>query len=212
MPCKQLSAIISNAHNGLTNAHIAPSTLCRDQIYYAKRHRLMDELVAVKDTYLEKNTQSCLDTLVGDTLVGYSRVTLSSLCGHSRRTILWDFCATLLLDTLVGHSRTTLTYSDVIWPHKLTVLTSSEATALRSYICTTKWTVLYTCQKLLPALNLYYHVTMWPVLSPQLPHLASRSTCVLHYTLPVQGFLDYFAQQACCLNGIDSSIKATQSI
>ena len=107
MPCKQLSAIISNVHNGLTNAHIAPSTLCRDQIYYAKRHRLMDELVAVKDTYLEKSTQSCLDTLVGDTLVGYSRVTLSSLCG----TLSQDNLVGLLCNTLAGHSCGALTYN-----------------------------------------------------------------------------------------------------
>ena len=132
-----------------------------------------------------------------------------------------DSCATLLRDTLVGHSPTTLTYSDVFWPRKLTVLrpqlpeagsrttfvlescqfyssqkllaalhlyyqvASSEATALRSYMCITKWTVLRPAKSHF----LYYICTAkWPVLrqKPKLqvlrhegPEAASRTTYVL---------------------------------
>ena len=67
------------------------------------------------NTYSKTNTQTILDTLVGDTFVGHSCRT------HSFRKPLWDTlahscgkpCRTLLWDTLVGHSCQTL-WSDIV--------------------------------------------------------------------------------------------------
>ena len=63
--------------------------------------------------------------LLWDTLVRHFchyADTLAGLVGHSCGDTRVVSCATLLRDTLLGHSRTTLTYSDVIWPYKLTIL------------------------------------------------------------------------------------------
>ena len=85
-------------------------------------------------------------------------------------------CRTLLWDTFAGHSRTTLTYADVIWPHKLTVLRPQlPETASRTTF------VLQAASSTAPRSCLPHYIctTKRPVLRPQLPQLASSTTCVL---------------------------------
>ena len=117
-----------------------------------------------------------------------------------------DSCATLLRDTLVGHSPTTLTYSDVFWPRKLTVLRPQlpEAGSRTTFVLES--CQFYSSQKLLAALHLYCQVTSSeakakvasaeargarsrlpyyicttkrPVLRPQFRGAASNITCAL---------------------------------
>ena len=158
------------------------------------------------NTDLKTNAQTAFYTLnlEGDTLVERSCGTLSC----DTLVTLWDTlagdsCSATLL--LVGHPRTALTYSDVIWQHKLTVLKPQLPEAASRTTCALQSCEFYSSQKLLAALHLYYPVvsskttalrsyictTKWTVLRPHLPEAASRTTFVLrnalhvYYKLPV---------------------------
>ena len=100
-------------------------------------------------------TVSC-DTFVTlwDTLAGHSCGTLSrdtfftlwdTLAGHSCGTLLW---------TLVQHSCGT----DVVWPHKLTVLRPQLPETASRTTFVLQSCQFYSSQKLLAALHLYYQV------------------------------------------------------
>ena len=87
----------------------------------------------IEPTNSKTNAQTCCDTLVGDTV------------RHFRHSA----------DTLVGQSCTTLTHSDVIWPHKLTVLRPQlpEAASRTTFVLQSYQ--FYSSQKLLAALHLF---------------------------------------------------------
>ena len=73
------------------------------------------------------NTQTILDTLVGDTFVGH--IPFGNMCG----TLFWDTlydthsCRTLLQNTLVGHSLGTLLYVTLVGHSPRTLLSDTLA-------------------------------------------------------------------------------------